>query len=103
MGTESDYRKWFSEAKVELEGFEDVSARVRKTWRICLVRLCELFRRPNICVFSSAPARATVFFAVTIVRIWLAYALGAMRYGIFTARKPRKLDRAKRLGRYESR
>ena len=36
MGTESDYRKWFSDAGFTLESFEDVSARVRKTWRICV-------------------------------------------------------------------
>ena len=89
MGTETDYRKWFSGANFEVESFEDVSARVRKTWSICLWRILRgVFRRPEYRQFLfSAGARNRVFF-VTIVRIWFAYALGAMRYGIFKARKP---------------
>lgn len=89
MGTETDYRQWFSGAELKVESFEDVSARVRKTWSICLARLLpSLFRRPGYLRFLfSAGARNRVFL-VTIVRIRLAYALGAMRYGIFTARKP---------------
>jgi tocopherol O-methyltransferase len=88
MGTEADYRKWFSEANLKLDSFEDVSARVRKTWSICLVRvLASVFRRPQYWRFLfSAGARNRVFL-LTMVRIWLAYALGAMRYGIFKARK----------------
>lgn len=88
MGTEADYRKWFSEANLEVDSFEDVSTRVRKTWSICLVRaLDSVFRRPQYRRFLfSAGARNRVFL-LTMVRIWLAYALGAMRYGIFKARK----------------
>jgi tocopherol O-methyltransferase len=37
IGTEADYRKWFSDANFEIENFEDLSARVRKTRSICLV------------------------------------------------------------------
>ena len=88
IGTETDYQKWFSDASLELEAFEDMSARVRKTWSICLMRvLGSILRRSKSLQFLfSAGARNRVFL-VTMVRIWLAYALGAMRYGIFKARK----------------
>ena len=89
MGTESDYRKWFSDAGFTLEGFEDVSARVRKTWRICVSRLLpSIVRQPDYLRFLFDAGARNRIFLVTIARIWLAYALGAMRYGIFTARKP---------------
>lgn len=88
LGAESDYRKWLSDAGLVLESFEDVSAQVRKTWTICGRRLLfSCLRQPGYLRFllnSRAPNRV---FAITIPRIWLAYAFGIMRYGIFTARK----------------
>lgn len=88
MGTESDYRKWFSDANLEVESFEDMSVRVRKTWSICLVRvLRSVFRRPEYARFLFSAAARNRVFLLTMIRIWLAYILGAMRYGIFKARK----------------
>jgi tocopherol O-methyltransferase len=88
LGTESDYRKWFSDARFFLESFEDVSARVRKTWTICFRRLLlNLLRQPGyLCYLFNSRAHNRIF-AVTMSRIWLAYSFGIMRYGIFTARK----------------
>jgi tocopherol O-methyltransferase len=89
MGSESDYREWFAGAQFNLKHFEDMSRRVRKTWSICVGRLVpRIFCRPGYLRFLlSAGARNRVF-SLTVARIWLAYALGAMRYGIFTAEKP---------------
>ena len=88
MGTETDYRKWFDDAGFALETFEDVSACVRKTWSVCLARLLQgLLRRPDYLRFLFASSSRNRIFLVTVARIRLAYALGAMRYGIFTARK----------------
>jgi len=57
MGTESDYRKWFSDAGLSLEGFEDVSAQVRKTWTICIWRLLwSLLRKPGYLRFLVSPS-----------------------------------------------
>jgi tocopherol O-methyltransferase len=88
IGTEADYRKSFSEANLELDSFEDMSVRVRKTWSICLLRvLGSVFRRPHYRQFLfNADARNRVF-PLTMLRIWLAYGCGAMRYGLFKARK----------------
>jgi len=88
MGTESDYRRFFQNAGFELERFDDVSASVKKTWPICVRRfLVALFRHPRYARFLFNRHRRNRIFALTIFRIWLAYNIGAMRYGIFTARK----------------
>jgi tocopherol O-methyltransferase len=89
MGTESDYRKWFSDAHLCLESFEDLSARVRRTWSICIARIVpSILRRPEYLRFVVDSRSRNRIFLVTMARIWLAYAFGAMRYGIFTARNP---------------
>ena len=88
MGTEADYRKWFSDANLELGFCEDMSARVRKTCSICLVRvLGYILWRPKYLRFLVNPGERNRVFLATMVRIWLAYAVGAMRYGLFKARK----------------
>ena len=88
MGTEADYRKWFDDAGFAVATFEDLSARVRKTWSVCLARLLQsLLRRPDYLRFLFASSSRNRVFLVTVARIRLAYALGAMRYGIFTASK----------------
>jgi len=62
MGTESDYRKWFSNAGFVLESFEDVSAQVRKTWTICVRRLLLHFSASlAISVSYSIAERIIVF------------------------------------------
>jgi hypothetical protein len=84
IGTEADYRKWFSDANFGIENFEDLSARVRKTWSICLGWvLRNVFRRRDYTQFLFSAAARNRVFLMTMVRIWLAYILGAMRYGIF--------------------
>jgi tocopherol O-methyltransferase len=94
MGTECDYRNWFSNAGFVLESFEDVSAHVRKTWTICVRRLLAgLLREPGYLRFLFNGHANNRIFAITIPRIWLAYALGVMRYGVFTARKEADTDR----------
>ena len=65
-----------------------MSARVRKTWSICLVRvLGYILGRPKYLRFLVNPGERNRVFLATMVRIWLAYAVGAMRYGLFKARK----------------
>lgn len=88
MGTEADYRQWFADAELRLESFEDVSTQVRRTWPICLSRILPgLFRQSGYLRFLLDVRSRNRIFLITIARIWLAYALGAMRYGIFAARK----------------
>lgn len=87
MGTELDYKRLCEETGFVCESFEDITLQVRKTWPICAGRFfLELFRRPRYVRFLCNRHAGNRIFALTIFRIWLAYQLGSMRYGIFTAR-----------------
>lgn len=87
MGTPAAYRGLAEAAGFTVERYEDVSAKVARTWTICLAR----FLRALV---TDAEVRKLVFrarnraFALSLPRLILAYRSGAMRYGIFTFRKP---------------
>jgi tocopherol O-methyltransferase len=89
MGTETDYRNLLVGAGFVVEATTDVSRQVRGTWGICIRRAC-------VKVFTDRQTRAYLFgtasrnrvFLLTVVRIWLAYRIGAMRYLVWRARKP---------------
>jgi tocopherol O-methyltransferase len=89
MGTEADYRNLLTGAGFAVERAMDVSRQVRRTWGICA-------RRAVAKVFTDRQARAYLLsaasrhrvFMLTVGRIWLAYRTGAMRYLVWSARKP---------------
>jgi tocopherol O-methyltransferase len=89
MGTETEYRLWAARADFSVDGFEDLSAKVRHTWSLCAGRVAKKlltqahYRR----YLLDARARNRIF-ALSLPRIWLAYATGAMRYGLLTAHRP---------------
>ena len=68
---------------------QDLSRAVRRTWSVCLARIgrrlvCDVrYRR-----FLRDPTRADRIFLLTLLRILTAYRLGAMQYGLVTARRP---------------
>jgi tocopherol O-methyltransferase len=69
--------------------FHDVSRQVKRTWPICARRVVAgLFREPSYRRFLLQSGSPNKVFALTLARIWLAYELGSMRYGIITAVKP---------------
>jgi tocopherol O-methyltransferase len=82
------YTEALTRAGFAVEEVEDVSARVRRTWWICL-------RRTAARLVRDAEARRVVaaggegVFAWTVPRLLAAYWVGALRYGIFTARLAR--------------
>jgi tocopherol O-methyltransferase len=89
MGTERDYLALIAGAGLELGGVEDLSAQVKGTWPRCamaLARRLVVDRRYRRFIASSL-SRNRVF-ALTLLRIWAAYETGAMRYLLFTARRP---------------
>ena len=88
MGTETEYREFIRGAGFAIDGFEDLSARVHRTWPICIWRVfVGCLRRPEWRRFLVNEDNANRVFALTMFRIWLAYATGAMRYGLFAARR----------------
>ncbi|MDB6154859.1 MAG: Methyltransferase type 11 [Chthoniobacteraceae bacterium] len=88
LGTETEYRRLAADAGFQSIGFEDVSAKVERTWpMIVRLFLLKLAARPAYLKFLLNRHSQNRVFALTIVRLWLAYRTGAMRYGIFTFEK----------------
>ncbi len=88
MGDRGEYAALIESAGLRLLAFRDLSREVRKTWTICLRRVLTklavssrhrryLWERPS----------TNWIFLVTLFRIRLAYAAGAMRYGMFVLHK----------------
>jgi tocopherol O-methyltransferase len=88
LASASEYIQLLSHAGFQDVGFSDLTRQVRKTWSLCAAR----FIRKSITDRSFRrrwrdPRLANRIFAKTVFRIWLAYKLGSMRYGIFAAIK----------------
>lgn len=87
MGSEGDYRQMMWESGFTDITFRDLSRNVRKTWPIIVGRMAKrlLWDREAWRFLFNGQNR---IFGITIFRIWAAYYLGAMRYGLFTCSKP---------------
>jgi tocopherol O-methyltransferase len=89
MGSASDYHRLAQAAGLVPVCFQDVSRQVKRTWPICAGRIARgLLRDPSYRKFLLRGQTPNKIFALTLLRIWLAYELGSMRYGILTALKP---------------
>lgn len=89
MGTESDYRRLMESAGFAFDSFEERTRQVKKTWPINAYRFGKgLLRDPSYARFLFNRHKRNRIFALTMLRIWLAYNVGSMRYGVFTAHKP---------------
>jgi len=88
MGTEQEYKNWMQEAGFTLDPSTDVSQQVARTWPICAWRfLLGLLRHPGFVRFMLERKNDNRVFAITMIRIWLAYRIGAMRYVVFSGCK----------------
>jgi tocopherol O-methyltransferase len=66
----------------------DLSHQVSRTWSIVITRFVKrLISHPEYWSFLFGTDHRNRIFALTIIRIWLAYRTQAMRYGIFTFAK----------------
>lgn len=71
------------------EAFQDLSRQVKKTWPLCTREVVKgLVRSPAHRRFLLRDGGPNRVFALTVVRIWIAYEIGAMRYGMLTYLKP---------------
>lgn len=85
LGTESDYRQMAAAAGFRVEKFQDVTRQIARTWpMIVRVFLWNLLRNPAYLRFILDPKSKNAIFGFTIVRLWIAFRTGAMRYGVFT-------------------
>ncbi|MCI0436419.1 MAG: class I SAM-dependent methyltransferase [Gemmatimonadetes bacterium] len=86
MGTAEEYRSWINAAGLTLIAFEDLTARVRRTWTLATRRILRhLLLEPGSWRFLLDRRTSDRVFARTVLRILLAYRTGCMRYGMFTA------------------
>jgi tocopherol O-methyltransferase len=89
MGTALDYQHFFEAAGFDFEAFRELTRQVKRTWPVCAFRFFTgLCRNPAYARFLLNQHSHNRIFALTMLRIWLAYNTGSMRYGIFTATKP---------------
>jgi tocopherol O-methyltransferase len=89
METADSYRRLALESGLVPLASRDVSRQVSPTWSICVRRVASaLIRNPADREFLLRTGGPNRVFALTLLRIRLAYALGAMRYGILTFEKP---------------
>lgn len=85
LGSASDYEELAARAGFQLAHFEDITRAVEHTWPAIVGRLLGKFvTEPRYLRFLFSPHAHNRIFALTILRIWIAYRTDAMRYGIFT-------------------
>jgi tocopherol O-methyltransferase len=88
MGTAEEYTQWMEEAGFRNVRFTDLSEQVKKTWTICACRsLKAIITDSSFRKFLRNSPSTNKVFLKTVFRIWLAYQLGSMRYGILTANR----------------
>ncbi len=88
METAGEYQRLGRESRLIPISFGDVSRQVKATWPICARRvLGGLIRDPANRRFLFRDGGPNRIFALTLFRIWLAYEVGAMRYGVLTYEK----------------
>jgi tocopherol O-methyltransferase len=89
MGTEAEYRALLGGAGLVVDGAEELSAQVKGTWPRCAAGVAtRVVRDPRYRRFLASARNPNRVFALTLLRIWAAYEVGAMRYLLFTAHRP---------------
>jgi tocopherol O-methyltransferase len=88
MGTEGEYRTLAETAGFRLTAADDISDRVSATWPICVRRgLAALATKPRYLRFLLDSRANDRIFALTMLRIMVAYRTRAMRYCFFLFRR----------------
>ena len=88
MGTAADCVALLRDAGMLVERFDDLTPQVARTWSMAVRRLARaMLADPRYREALLDTALDSRVFALTVLRIRLAYAVGAMRYGMFVARK----------------
>lgn len=90
MPTERECRDFLARAGLILDEVQDLTRPVRPTWAVSGRRLLGAFlRNPALRRAALDPGLRNRSFALSVFRIRLAYRVGAMRYLVFAARRPR--------------
>jgi tocopherol O-methyltransferase len=85
LGSASEYQALGERVGFTMKNFEDVTRHVARTWPAIVRRLmAKLATNPRYLQFLVSRHAKNRVFALTILRIWIAYRVGTMRYGVFT-------------------
>lgn len=88
LGTAADYTGWMQSAGFTIISSDDLSRQVARTWPVCAGRYFRaVLYRPSYLRFLFDRRNDNRVFALTMLRLWLAFKTGAMRYLIFAAKK----------------
>jgi tocopherol O-methyltransferase len=88
LSCRNDYTQWMVATGLDAIEVEDITVRVQPTWKHCAA----IVERPEVKVVLKLMDKRTRDFVQSFAAIHRAYAVGAMAYGMFTARK-RATDR----------
>ena len=89
MGTFSEYQRLAVAAGFEFLRVQDMTRRIERTWPTqAAAFLRRLLAEPRYARFLFGRHARNRAFSLTMLRIWFSYRTGAMRYGVFTLRKP---------------
>jgi tocopherol O-methyltransferase len=89
MPSATDVQRTLVEAGLQLDRFEELSAQVQKTWDVVIRRVVwGVIRTPSYRRYLVDKAQQNRRFALTLIRLWIGYRIGAIRYGLFAAHKP---------------
>jgi tocopherol O-methyltransferase len=84
LGTADDYRGWLTAAGLSVRTFDDLTARVARTWDVCARRV----RASGVGLLARLAGARMRGFVDRFTTLGNAYRNGAMRYGLFVAEKP---------------
>jgi tocopherol O-methyltransferase len=84
LGTAADYRKWLTDAGLEMRSYANLTPQVMRTWEICSERA----RRSRVGLLARLVGVSMTRFLDRFATILNAYRSGAMNYGLFVAQAP---------------
>ncbi|MDX1547393.1 MAG: methyltransferase domain-containing protein [Rhodothermales bacterium] len=89
LSSATEVRGYLHAAGLALDAARDLSPQVARTWSVCLRRTVHrLATDARYRRLLADPARPNRVFLLTMLRLWLAYRTGALRYGLFRAHRP---------------
>ncbi len=89
MPAATDVQRGILEAGLALDAFDDLSDQVQQTWDIVIRRVVGgVLRKPSYRRYLMDRMQQNRRFALTLIRLWIGYRVGAVRYGLFAAHKP---------------
>lgn len=89
LPTMDEYQRELADAGFEAIQADNISRQVQRTWSVVIGRvLWSILTQSAIRRYLLDRAQQNRRFAITIMRLWVAFRTGAFQYGFLSARKP---------------